>query len=156
MNPIYMEPRTELWLESLCDTNRLEKDLEGYDVSERVVRKLVDDKQELKKHVIMNPKNAPLIEHLKKVRETKKHWMAEACYDNAIRKIGYLRCEVTSGKNAMKEIAHIGRKIGGEIEKYFQPEPEPEPEVQIEPFWLSFLGLFLIIIFRWISEKIPL
>ena len=156
MNPIYMEPRTELWLESLCDTNRLERDLEGYGVSERVVRKLVNDKQELKKHVIINPKNAPLIEHLRKVRETKKHWMAEACYDNAIRKIGYLRCEVTSGKKAMKEVAHIGRKIGGEIDKYFQPQPEPEPEVQDEKIWLSFLGLFLILIFRWISTKLSL
>jgi len=154
MNPIYMEPRTELWLESLCDTNRLEKDLEGYDVSERVVRKLVNDKQELKKHVIMNPKNAPLIQHLRKVRETKKHWMAEACYDNAIQKIGYLRCEVTSGKKAMKEIAHIGRKIGAEIERFFQPEPEPE--VQDEKIWLSFLGLFIILIFRWISTKLSL
>ena len=149
-----MEPRTELWLESLCDTNRLEKDLEGYDVSERVVRKLVNDKQELKKHVIMNPKNAPLIEHLRKVRETKKHWMAEACYDNAIRKIGYLRCEVTSGKKAMKEIAHIGRKIGGEIDKYFQPELEPG--VDYEKIYVSFLGLFLSIIFRWISTKLSL
>lgn len=149
-----MEPRTELWLESLCDTNRLEKDLEGYDVSERVVRKLVNDKQELKKHVIMNPKNAPLIQHLRKVRETKKHWMAEACYDNAIQKIGYLRCEVTSGKKAMKEIAHIGRKIGAEIERFFQPEPEPE--VQDEKIWLSFLGLFIILIFRWISTKLSL
>jgi len=153
-----MEPRTELWLESLCDTNRLEKDLEGYDVSERVVRKLVNDKQELKKHVIMNPKNAPLIQHLRKVRETKKHWMAEACYDNAIQKIGYLQCEVTSGKKAMKEIAHIGRRIGAEIERFFQPEPEPEPEpvVEYETIYVSFLGLFLIIIFRWISDKFSL
>ena len=34
------------------------------------------------------------------------------------------------------------KKIGAEIDKYFHPEPEPE--VQIEPFWLSFLGLFFI------------
>jgi len=152
MNPIYMEPGTELWLESLYDTNHLMKDLQGCNVSERVVRKLVNDKQKLKKNVVMNIKNAPLIEYLKKVRETKKkYWIAEGCYNNAIQKIGYLKCEVTSGKKAIKEIAHIGKKIGAEIDKYFQPEPEPE--VQIEPFWLSFLGLFFILIFRCISEN---
>ena len=53
----------------------------------------------------------------------------------------------------MKEVAHIGRRIGAEIEKYLKPEPEPEPELQIEPFWLSFLGLFFILIFQWISDK---
>ena len=151
MNPIYMEPGTELWLESLYDTNRLMKDLQGCNVSAREVSTLVDDKQKLKKNVVMNIKNAPLIEHLRKVRQTKKrYWIAEGCYNDAIQKIGYLKCEVTSGKKAIKEIAHIGKKIGAEIDKYFQPEPEPE--VQIEPFWLSFLGLFFILIFRCISE----
>jgi len=151
-----MEPRTELWLESLYDINRLEEDLEGCDVSERVVRKLVDDKQKLKKNVLMNIKNAPLIEHLRKVRDTKKHWMAEACYDNAIKKIGYLQCEVTSGKKAIKEIAHIGRKIGAQIDNFFEPQPKAESKVQIETFWLSFLGWFFIFIFKWLSVKFSL